>query len=81
MLTADKLAQKGLTKEWVRRIISTVAARNGDAILENDTAKSKEKELVRIEMSETPRGAEFGKSFGERMLKEASKRKGLNIRV
>ena len=42
MLTDDKLAQKGLTIEEVRRIISTVAARNGSAILENDTAKSEE---------------------------------------
>ena len=81
MLTADKLAQKGLTKEWVRRIISTVAARNGDAILENDTAKSKEKKLVRIEMSETPRSVENGRCFGEQLRLEARKRRGLNIRV
>ena len=42
MLTDGKLAQKGLTIGGERRIISTVAARNGDAILENDTANSEE---------------------------------------
>ena len=42
MLTDRKLAQKGLTIGGEGRIISTVAARNGDAILENDTAKSEE---------------------------------------
>ena len=81
MLTDDKLAQKGLTIEEVCRIISTVAARNGSAILENDTAKSKEKKLVRIEMSETPRNAKGGRCFGEQLRLEARKRRGLNIRV